>query len=129
MTCVVFHVSMLVGIAGALKRFMEMIRPNGRIKRTFSLLVPTVLVIVGTHAAEAWLWAGIYIYLGEFTDISEALYFSVVTSTTLGYGDITLSKEWHLLSSFEAIGGLILFGASTAFMLGVMKPLFEENDN
>ncbi len=65
-------------------------------------------------------------YLGEFTDIGDALYFSVVTSTTLGYGDITPSNEWRFLSSIEAIGGLILFGASTAFMLGVMKLLFDD---
>ncbi len=65
--------------------------------------------------------------LGEFDSIERALYFSIVTSTTLGYGDITLSEQWQLLSTFEAMGGLILFGATTAFLLGVMRDIFENN--
>lgn len=85
-----------------------------------------MLTIVGIHTVEAWGWAAIYYALGEFTEFERSLYFSVVTATTLGYGDITLSDRWQLLSTFEAMGGLLLFGASTAFLLGVMRHLFEE---
>ncbi len=53
-----------------------------------------------------------------------ALYFSVVTSSTLGYGDITLTGRWQLLANFEAMGGLILFGASTAFLNAITRSWF-----
>jgi len=43
----------------------------------------------------------------------------------LGYGDITLQERWQLLSGFEAVNGIILFGVSTAFVLGVIRKLFE----
>ena len=72
------------------------------------------------------MWAIIYLQLGEFEVLTDALYFSVVTSTTLGYGDIVLSSKWQLLGTFEAMGGLILFGTSTAFLLNVMRRLFDE---
>ena len=52
------------------------------------------------------------------------MYFSVVTTTTLGYGDFTLSDRWRVLASFQAIGGLILFGASTAFLFEIIRRLF-----
>ena len=65
-----------------------------------------------------------YYFLDEFNEIEEALYFSVVTITTLGYGDITLSEQWRLLGTFEAMGGLILFGVSVAFMMEVVRRLF-----
>lgn len=88
------------------------------------LLDFTVLIIIGIHTVEAWAWAFIYLELGEFEELSKALYFSVVTCKALGYGDITLSERWRLLSTFEAMGGLLLFGTSTAFLVGFMTTLF-----
>ncbi len=89
-----------------------------------SLLSVSVFLIIGIHTVEAWVWAFIYLKLGEFTDLKKALYFSIVTCTALGYGDITLSERWQLLRTFEAMGGLLLFGASTAFLIGFMQVLF-----
>ncbi len=80
------------------------------------------------HTVSAWAWAFVYLVLGEFSELTQALYFSVVTATTLGYGDLTLSEEWQLLGSFEAMGGLVLFGASTAFLLGVTRSWFAHLD-
>jgi voltage-gated potassium channel Kch len=91
-------------------------------------MVFSVLVIIGVHTVEAWTWAALYLYLGEFDALQNALYFSVVTATTLGYGDITLSPDWQILGTFEAMGGLILFGVSTAFLLELMRYLFREAD-
>ncbi len=88
------------------------------------LLGIAVLGLIAIHTASAWAWAAVYLTVSELTDLARALYFSVVTSTTLGYGDVTLSERWQLLASFQAMGGLILFGASTAFLLGVTKSWF-----
>jgi len=123
-TNAVFHVSCLVWLAGVLKRIgtSTAFSPNKR--GMIFLLGVAVLGLIAIHTTSAWAWAGVYYTLGEFTEFSRALYFSVVTSTTLGYGDITLTGRWQLLASFEAMGGLILFGASTAFLLGVTKSWF-----
>ena len=58
---------------------------------------------------------------GNFEAMERALYFSTVTFTTLGYGDITLLPRWQLLSAFEATNGIVLFGVSTAFVLTVLQ--------
>lgn len=126
---VVFHVAALVGLSGFLDRIG---RRERRVHRTYTLmflLALAVLYILAVHTLEAWLWAAVYFAAGEFNSVSDALYFSVVTATTLGYGDITLSENWRLLSSFEAMGGLILFGASTAFLLELMRVLFNRDAN
>jgi hypothetical protein len=34
----------------------------------------------------------------------ESLYFSTVTFTTVGYGDIVLGPEWRQMATFEASG-------------------------
>ena len=61
--------------------------------------------------------------------LRPAVYFSVVTATTFGYGDITLSDQWQLLGSFEAMGGLILFGAGTALLVEVMRYFFQSKSD
>ena len=38
-----------------------------------------------------------FIILGLFESMEEALYFSVVALTTLGFGDVTLDAQWRLL--------------------------------
>ncbi|MEM7708138.1 MAG: potassium channel family protein [Pseudomonadota bacterium] len=79
-----------------------------------------VLALIAVHLLEATLWALVYCELEEFDTLPNALYFSVVTATTLGFGDITLSTNWQLLSVFEAMTGLLLFGASTACIFQLM---------
>ena len=126
-TNTVFHVSCLVWLAGLVNRIGTSATFTPSRKGMTMLLGVAVLGVIAIHTTSAWAWAGVFYSLGEFTELSKALYFSVVTSTTLGYGDITLTERWQLLASFEAMGGLILFGVSTAFLLGVMRKLFEDN--
>lgn len=126
---VIFHIIGLVYLSTLLEKVSGKARASySKITHSICLLTVSVLVIIGLHTIEAWGWAFIYFYLGEFTDLQQALYFSVVTSTTLGYGDITLSENWQILGTFEAMGGLILFGTSTAFMIQLMRHLFEKTD-
>ncbi|MFK8052468.1 MAG: ion channel [Woeseiaceae bacterium] len=123
-----FHVIALVFLAQWLRQVFGY--HNGSLKPTSKVLLLGLCVtaILAIHTIEAWLWAFIYLTLGEFDSLTQALYFSSVTATTLGYGDIILSEQWQLLGVFEAMGGLILFGASTAFMLSLMRSVFDHFD-
>jgi hypothetical protein len=60
-----------------------------------------------------------------FSSFSEAWYFSMVTFTTLGYGELTLSGNWRLLSGIEAINGIMLIGWSTAMMFSLIQQIFK----
>ena len=120
---VCFHVAGLVGLVTALNRIAPMLEHTHRKLGATFLMVLAVLGIIAIHTVEAWSWAALYMLLGEFTDLERALYFSVVTQTTLGYGDITLSPAWQLLGTFESMGGLILFGTSTAFLIGLVREM------
>lgn len=87
------------------------------------LIIVTVCVLVCLHFVEILLWAGTYLLVAgaEIASPEAAIYFSAVTFTTLGYGDITLSSDWRLLSGFEAINGILLIGWSTAFVFAVLQ--------
>jgi voltage-gated potassium channel Kch len=85
---------------------------------TRSLVVGAlVLIMFVTTLVEASVWATTYSVLGAITEFEKALYFSTVTYTTLGYGDIVLDDRWRLLSSFEAANGIIMFGWTTALII------------
>ena len=81
----------------------------------------TVLGIFLAHVIEIWIWAMVFLLTGEIQSMESALYFSTVTFTTVGYGDVTLSEEWRMLGSVEAANGMLLFGWSTAFIFEVMR--------
>jgi voltage-gated potassium channel Kch len=72
---------------------------------------------------DAVLWAHAYLGVGAIEQLEEALYFSMVTFTTLGYGDVTLPPDWRLLASFEAANGIIMFGWTTALVAAVIQRL------
>lgn len=95
--------------------------------RGFWRLARLMLVLVAVAGAQMAIWAALYRLLGEFDHFEEALYFSGVTFTSLGYGDVTLSPESRLLGPVEAANGLLMVGISTALFASVvqraLKPL------
>ena len=80
-----------------------------------------VLILFAATLIEASAWAAVYVALGAISNFEEALYFSMVTYTTLGYGDVVLSDQWRLLSSIEAANGLITFAWTTALIIVALR--------
>lgn len=71
---------------------------------------------------EMLAWSLLYLTLNiqDVPDLETALYFSISTFTTVGYGDVFLGKEWRVLSAIEAINGFLLFGWTTAFIFDIV---------
>ncbi|MDH4007833.1 MAG: potassium channel family protein [Desulfuromonadales bacterium] len=87
-------------------------------------VVTTILVMFAVALLEALAWASVYLALGALKGLEQALYFSLVTFTTLGYGEIVLDERWRLLASFEAANGIIMFGWSTAIVMAVVHRVY-----
>ena len=84
-------------------------------------ITATTLWLLAALTIATWIWAVAFIALGAFETLSKSLYFSMVSFTTLGYGDVTLPEKIELLSGFIAANGLVLFGLNTAFLIEVMS--------
>ncbi len=121
---VVIHTAGIIGLIVCFRAFRTRFMEHHDYVAMTVILVITIVGIFLVHTVEIWLWAVLYLWLGEFADFERALYFSTVTFTALGYGDITLQERWQLLSGFEAINGIILFGVSTAFVYAAIRRLF-----
>lgn len=97
-------------------------------KRGILMLILTAILLLMLHTIEVLLWALIYLAtptIAEIVDLEKAIYFSMITFTTLGYGDITISGEWQLLSGWEAMNGILMFGWSTALLFAVVQHLWQ----
>lgn len=83
-----------------------------------------VLLMAIVSLVEVTIWALAYLALNAIDGFEQALYFSTVTFTTLGYGDVVLEDNWRLLASFEAVNGIIMFGWTTAIVVAAVQHIF-----
>jgi len=78
---------------------------------------------------EVGLWALLYLFnplITALPDIETAFYFSMVTFTTLGYGDVVLTGQWRTLASIQAANGVIIFGWTTALIFYFIQQIYGE---
>jgi hypothetical protein len=98
-----------------------------RLRRTFRrftntvAIVLAVLFVMSVHTVQVWIWATTFYTVGAFSEFEPALYFSLVSFSTVGFGDITLSHHWRLLSGLTAASGFLSFGWSTAYMVELVR--------
>src|SRR5437868_12793838 len=79
------------------------------------------------HLIEILVWALFYIWRGAMPDLATSAYFSAVTYTTTGYGDLVLPKEWRLVGGVEALTGILMCGLSTGLFFAVFTDVFGIN--
>ena len=84
------------------------------------LLVATLALMVG-NLAQIILWGGLFLWLGEFKEIYDAIYHSAVNFSSLGYGDIVMRRERRLLGPLEAVNGVLMLGMSAATLMAIMQ--------
>lgn len=90
----------------------------------------TAVFLTSKHYLDIALYALGYWFFenaSQLEDYESALYFSSVTYTTLGYGDIVLTDGWRLLCGLQAMNGTLLFGWSTALLFLLVQRLWFAN--
>jgi hypothetical protein len=120
--CVVIHAA---GIAGALRRLRLPRKVQGFWPSTRLFIVVAVWVVL-LHLIEISVWAAAYVWNGAIADMQSALYFSAVTYTTTGYGDIVLAPRWRLDGGIEALTGILMCGWSTGFFFAMVNRFYQD---
>lgn len=121
--CVAIHGLGLFSLGRALRseaaseclRRIDPLSPRGA-AFTFSI----VLAMFALHGLEIWAFAFAYIAVGAVPGLEDALYFSTISYSTVGYNDTHILREWRLLGAFESILGVFLLGWSTAFFFRML---------
>jgi hypothetical protein len=123
----VLHVLLVFASLPLLKQIGAWPIARSGLPKVVLLVGAMVTVLLVSHGLQIWLWATVWLGLGAFAELQEALYFSAVTYTTLGYGDIVLGPEIRLFSTFSAVCGLLSFGVSTAFLVGLVSRIMPKD--
>ena len=115
-------------LTSALLPRLSGVRPRARV-------IVVVFACFAAHTIEVWLFAIAYylfvdvMKLGTFGgahqgSLIDYVYFSVVTYTSLGFGDISPIENVRLIAGVEALTGLVMIGWSASFTYLAMEKLW-----
>ena len=110
--CVRYYVNHLPRDGGR-QGFLDGMRP---------LIVATLAMLGGT-LVQIMLWGLLFMGLGEFEHAYDAIYHSAVNFSSLGYGDIVMTRERRLLGPLEAVNGVLMLGMSAATLMAIVQHL------
>ena len=120
--CVALHA---IGLVGAIRRFERSpALAAGHLWPSTWLLIRVASWLVLLHLVEIALWALPYTWGHAMPNAHSAFYFSAVTYTTTGYGDLVLPENWRLLGGVEALTGILMCGWSTAFFFAILSNIY-----
>lgn len=119
----------------------EALRLTSRVLPRLTMLAPrqrlaAVLVAVfAAHTVEVWVYGGAFMLLdrvlgiGGFggvalAGIADYVYFSSVTYSSLGFGDVYPLGELRLIAGVEAVTGLLMIGWSASYTYLAMSELW-----
>lgn len=121
--CVAIHAAGIVGLSRWLSARKE-VDHRGYFGDLW-LVVRITWVLIGLHLVTILIWAVAYVELECLPDLSTAFYFSSITYTTVGYGDVVLPLHWRTISGAEALTGIFLAGLSTAFFFAFLNQVLQ----
>ena len=120
---VVVHTS---GIAVLLRHLTRLYAlPPHRLWPVIRRLLHIIWWLVLLHLLEISIWGCFYLWHGYLPNAETAFYFSGVTYTSLGYGDVVLAKPWRLLAPIEGLVGIIMVGLSTGYFFVVVSRIHQ----
>lgn len=88
------------------------------------LFVRLVWILLISHTLQITIWACFYFWGGALPDFESAVYFSGVTYTTIGYGDVLVTSPWRIIATVEGLTGIVMCSLSAAFFFSVLTHLF-----
>jgi voltage-gated potassium channel len=91
-----------------------------------TLVVKSAVAIVILHGLVILLWATFY-RMRCFPSSELALYFSAISYSTVGYGDLILPTNWRLLEPLEAITGVLMSGISVSVLFALVTRLLDRD--
>jgi len=88
------------------------------------LLIRVTWLLILIHVAEIIVWALFYLWAKCLPDAESAFYFSGVTYTTVGYGDLLLPEPWRILAPVEALTGILMCGLSAGLFFATVTRIY-----
>jgi hypothetical protein len=88
------------------------------------MLIRVALWLIVIALVEIAIWGLFYLGQGCLPDAESAFYFSGITYTSIGYGDVVLAKHWRMLGPVEGLTGLLMSGLSAGLFFAVVSRIY-----
>lgn len=121
---VTIHASGLALILGVFSH-----TPPVELWRIIWKLVRVAWVLILIHVLEISVWGLFFWWQDCLPDLESAFYFSGVTYTTIGYGDVVLAAPWRLLGPIEGLVGILMCGLSAAVFFALLGRIYAAKRN
>jgi voltage-gated potassium channel len=95
--------------------------------RCADLMVRVTHAMLTLQLLEVVLWAGFYRWKC-FPSWDAALYFSVTSYSTVGYGDVLLPGNWRLLGPIESVTGVLMCALSASGLFAIVTRLVRHEE-
>ena len=106
------------------RRVKPMPADGGGFAHLRPLLIVMIAIMLGNFV-QIVIWGVLFLWLGEFKELYEAVYHSAVNFTSLGYGDVVMSARWKLLGPLEAANGVLMFGMTAAALMAILQQMIK----
>jgi len=126
---IIVHAVFMASAVRFLRLHRDWFRKPPQFVRLVAALSGVAIWLLLGMTIAVWIWAFYFLFSGALKDLETSVYFSLVSFTTLGFGDIILDKPHRLLSGLIAANGLILFGLTTAFLIEFLQRVYLSQGN
>src|SRR5438034_7014504 len=82
-----------------------------------ALLLRLFVGIVLLHLVQVGLWAVVFWRAQELPNVDTALYFSLATYTTIGFGDVVVGPGWRVLAVVDGLTVIRPVACSRSFVV------------
>ena len=97
---------------------------SSSIHRPMWTLIRVVSLLLILHVIEMAVWAAAFTAGKVLPDFETALYYSLKSYTTVGYGDVLPPISWRLLGPIEAAVGILMLGWSTSIIVATVQRIY-----
>ena len=118
--CSALHLALIILSLPWLVKVAQAQQDQFRRHRAGLLIGLAFVVVVLGHTIQVWIWAFAYLWLDALDGLEPAIYFALSNYTTLGYGDLVLNEEMRVFGAFASVNGMLIFGVSTAYLVGMI---------
>lgn len=123
--CLVLQIGVAFWSVGFYVRRVGAATASGRPLRGLRPLLITMLIMMLGNFVQIVLWGLVFVWLEEFGDVYEAVYHSAVNFTSLGYGDVVMSRDWKLLGPLEALNGILMLSVTGAALMAMLQQMIK----
>ena len=112
----------------SVRYYVQRVKPMQADRGLFPHLRPLLIVMIVMmlgNFVQILIWGTLFILLGEFGRLYDAVYHSAVNFTSLGYGDVVMSARWKLLGPLEAANGVLMFGMTAAALMAILQQMIK----